>query len=188
MLLKEGLLQISGRYIGIMLRALISSKRLTIQEAFMYLSPNKMKFLLNIYPPYLGAGVSIQSIANDWKSLRVIMKLRWYNRNIVGTHFGGSLYSMVDPHLMLMLMQLLGREYYVWDKAARIEYCKPAASHVYADILITDSLLDKIKTNTQQGEKYLPEFEILVKNKLDETVAIVHKQLYTRRKPEHREK
>jgi hypothetical protein len=32
------------------------------------------------------------------------MNLRWYNTNYVGTHFGGSLYSMVDPIYMLLLM------------------------------------------------------------------------------------
>ena len=35
------------------------------------------------------------------------MALRWYNRNFVGTQFGGSLYSMVDPFYMLLLMPLL---------------------------------------------------------------------------------
>ena len=76
-------------------------------------TPRRMRWRLNLYPPYLGAGVRCTHVADDWRELRVEMKLRWFNRNAVGTHFGGSPYSMVDPHLMLLLMQLLGPEYTV---------------------------------------------------------------------------
>ncbi len=86
-------------------------------------TPRRLKFALNVYPPYLGAGVSITKVDRDWRELKVSMKLRWYNRNAVGSHFGGSLYSMVDPHLMLLLMKLLGEDYVVWDKAASIDSC-----------------------------------------------------------------
>ena len=88
----------------------------------MNFTPKQLKRILNLYPPYLGAGVRVTYIREDWKELHVSMSLRWFNRNAVGTHFGGSLYSMVDPHLMLLLMQLLGKEYLVWDKAANIEF------------------------------------------------------------------
>jgi hypothetical protein len=60
------------------------------------------------------------------------MILRWYNRNIVGTHFGGSLCSMIDPHFMLLLMQLLGKGYFVWDKASDIEFIKASTDEVTA--------------------------------------------------------
>jgi hypothetical protein len=53
------------------------------------------------------------------------MPLRWYNKNYVGTHFGGSLSAMTDPHYMLMMIQILGREYIVWDQSGTIEYRKP---------------------------------------------------------------
>ena len=44
---------------------------------------------LRKYPPYLGAGVRVTEIADDFKIIRVEMPLRFYNRNCVGTHFGG---------------------------------------------------------------------------------------------------
>ena len=50
------------------------------------------------------------------------MGLNRLNRNYVGTQFGGSLYAMTDPFFMLMLMENLGRDYVVWDKAANIEF------------------------------------------------------------------
>jgi hypothetical protein len=55
----------------------------------MTLSPKSLKRLLNFYPPYLGAGIKISHISEDWSELHESMSLRWYNRNAVGTHFGG---------------------------------------------------------------------------------------------------
>ncbi|TYO95823.1 hypothetical protein EDC39_11630 [Geothermobacter ehrlichii] len=66
---------------------------------------------LNLYGPCLGAGVKVERVSADWLELDVRMRLRWYNRNAMGVHFGGSLYAMVDPHFVLVLMQKLGREY-----------------------------------------------------------------------------
>ena len=67
-------------------------------------TPRWLRRLFNVYPPYLGAGVRVARFDDDSRFARVEMPLRWYNRNYVGTHFGGSLYSMVDPFLMIMLM------------------------------------------------------------------------------------
>lgn len=148
----------------------------------MYFSPRKLKFLLNVYPPYWGTGISITHISDDWKSLTVILKKRWYNRNAVGTHFGGNLYSMTDPHLMLMLMQLLGRDYIVWDQGASIEYIKAGRTHVTANIVVSDADIASIKEKTSKGEKYLPEFTIELKNTSEELIAKVRKVLYVRKK------
>ena len=110
------------------------------------------------------------------------MALRWYNRNAVGTHFGGSLYSMVDPHLMLLLIQLLGNEYWVWDKSAKIEFIKASKQKVTSIIKITREDLAEIKHHTKEGDKYLHEFVIEVKDEDNDLVAIIRKIIYTRRK------
>ncbi|TQV74742.1 DUF4442 domain-containing protein [Aliikangiella marina] len=154
----------------------------------MYLTPKKLKFLLNVYPPYLGAGVKIVELADDWRYVKVAMKLRWYNRNAVGTHFGGSLYSMVDPQIMLMLMNILGKNYYVWDKSATVDYIAPAKTTVYAEISITDLIISDIKEKTQRGEKYLPEFTIEIKDGAGNLIARVTKVLYIKKKPEKNER
>ena len=78
---------------------------------------NQFKRKLNLYPPYWGTGIFVKKISPDFREIIVQMKMTWYNRNYVNTHFGGSLYSMTDPFFMLMLMQILGKEYIVWDKA-----------------------------------------------------------------------
>jgi acyl-coenzyme A thioesterase PaaI-like protein len=144
-----------------------------------------MRHLLNFYPPYLGAGVKIEFISDDWRELHVSMKLRWYNRNIVGTHFGGSLYSMVDPHYMLLLMQLLGKGYFVWDKASNIEFIKASKDEVTAVFKISDGELNDIKANTDSGEKYFPIFQVEIRDKNNDLVAKATKSIYVKKKPIH---
>jgi hypothetical protein len=72
----------------------------------------------------------VQRIAPDTKSIEIEMKLRFWNANDVGTHFGGSLFAMTDAFYMLILMRHLGSDYVVWDKAASIGYRKPGRGTV----------------------------------------------------------
>ena len=138
--------------------------------------------MLNVYPPYWGTGIRVAKIAADYRELIVQMKLCWYNRNYVRTHFGGSLYAMTDPFLMLMLMQVLGREYIVWDQTARIDFIKPGKGTVRVKFLITDDDVTAIKARTAHGEKYLPEFTVAVCDDTGETICRVTKTLYIRQK------
>jgi acyl-coenzyme A thioesterase PaaI-like protein len=146
-----------------------------------------LRWALNFYPPYLGAGISVQQISPDCRQARVKMALRWYNRNAVGTQFGGSLYSMVDPFYMLLLMPLLGDDYLVWDQAASIEFIAPGKGSVYADFAIGDELLADIRAHTAAGKKYLPQLHVEVRDGEGTLVARVHKTLYVRLKPRARQ-
>ena len=148
----------------------------------MKVTPRLLRLMLNLYPPYLGAGVRLNYISEDWRELRVSMSLRWFNKNAVGTHFGGSLYSMVDPHLMLLLIQLLGKGYWVWDKSANIEFIKACDQKVTSKIRITSDDLEEIKRHTNNGDRYLHEFIIEIRDEESNLVAVVKKILYVRKK------
>ncbi len=74
---------------------------------------NWMLKYMNFWPPFLGAGIKVKNIAPDFTSLDVELKMRFWNRNYVGSHYGGTIYSMTDPWYMLMLMQNIGRDYIV---------------------------------------------------------------------------
>ncbi len=141
-----------------------------------------MRFILNVYPPYLGAGIHVDKIAADWKTVDVSMKLHWYNQNAVRTHFGGSLYSMVDPHLMLMYMQVLGKNYIVWDKTAHIDFLRPGKGKVSVRFHIPDTDLEKIFNELKTKTKVEPQYEVEVIDESAEVVARVTKVLYVRRK------
>lgn len=146
-----------------------------------------LRWGLNLYPPYLGAGVRVLHIAGDFREVRVKMGLGWYNRNYVGTQFGGSLYSMTDPFFMLMVMENLGRDYIVWDKAASIDFISPGKGPVHAEFRVDDELLAQIRQHTADGDKYLPELRVEVRDDEGTLVAIVHKTLYIRLKPRVRQ-
>lgn len=101
--------------------------------------------------------------------------------------FGGSLYSMTDPFFMLMIMENLGRDFIVWDKAARIDFIAPGTGPVYANFNIEQALLDDIRAHTAEGDKYLPELHVDVRDGSGTLVARVHKTLYVRLKPRVRQ-
>lgn len=138
---------------------------------------------LNLYPPYLGAGIRVRPVDDGGRrAIEVEMKLRWWNRNYVGTHFGGSLASMCDPHFMLLLLWELGPEYLVWDKAATVRYRKPGRGTVRARFAVAADRVAKIRRATAGGAKVEPVFETAVRDASDEVVAEVEKLLWVRRK------
>ena len=137
---------------------------------------------VNLWPPFLGAGIRVTRIASDMKSVDVEMKLRWWNANYVGTHFGGSLFAMTDAFYMLMLMANLGRSYIVWDKAASIRYRKPGKGTVRAEFRLTDDQLDDIREKVKTLTKYERTFKVEVKDEQGTVIAEVDKLLYVRKK------
>ena len=142
----------------------------------------QMKLLLNLWPPFLFTGIRVLDVSEDFRKAKVRLKLSMFNQNAVGVHFGGSLYAMTDPFCMLLVMSRLGKGYVVWDKSADIDYIKPGKGTVTAEFLITDAFIDDILANTAQGEKYLPQIPVYVKDEQGEVVAKLNRTIYIRRK------
>ena len=143
---------------------------------------------MNLWPPYLGAGIRVRDIARDWSSATVELRSRVLNRNYVGTHFGGSLFAMTDPFYALLLMHRLGERYLVWDQAASIEFIAPARGTVSATFVLPQERVEAIRAQAAGGEKVLPEFEDEIRDRAGEIVARVRKTLYVRLKPRYRSK
>jgi hypothetical protein len=137
---------------------------------------------INFWPPFLGAGIRVERIATDMKAVDVEMKLRFWNANYVGTHFGGSLFAMTDAFYMLMLMANLGREYIVWDKAATIRYRKPGKGTVRAEFRLSDSQIEDVREKLKTLSKYEPVFSVEVKDEAGVVIAEVEKVLHVRKK------
>ncbi|MCB0506802.1 MAG: DUF4442 domain-containing protein [Chitinophagales bacterium] len=138
--------------------------------------------LIRFYPTYVGAGISVKSFNDDFTQVTVQMKMHWYNRNAVGTHFGGSLYSMCDPFYMFILMEHLGRDYIVWDKSASIDFVKAEKGTVYATFEIPFERIDEIKADADKKGKGLYTFNTNIVNEHGEIVANVEKVVYVRSK------
>ena len=141
-----------------------------------------MRRYLNIWPPFLGAGIRVKRLAPDWKEIDVEMKLRRWNANYVGTHYGGSLYSMADPFFMLMLIENLGKDYIVWDKAASIRFKKPGRGTVSARFRLSDEQIDEIRQALTSQAKIERVFMVEIRDEAGVVVAEVEKLLHIRRK------
>lgn len=142
--------------------------------------PHIFKHMMNIYPPYVGAGIKADEVNFDTGVIRITMGLNKLNQNIVGTQFGGSLYSMTDPFIMLLLMQKLGNEYMVWDKSASIDFIKAGKTAVTAEMTISDDEVAMIKDLAKDGEPVFRDYSIDIKDKQGVIVAKVEKKLYIR--------
>ena len=110
------------------------------------------------------------------------MKLTAFNRNIVGAHFGGSLYAMCDPWFVLILMRALGTEYIVWDKAASIQFLQPGRGIVTATFHIPQERIAEIRLEADGGQKIEPTFAVDVLDAQGQAIAHVEKLLYVRKK------
>jgi hypothetical protein len=138
--------------------------------------------LINFYGPFLGAGVKLEKISADYLYAQVSMPLTFYNKNYMGTQFGGSLYSMTDPWYMLMLIKNLGPSYIVWDKAASIQFKKPGKGKVFAEFFLDQETIDEIKNTVATTTKMDKTFKVEVKDSSGKVIAEVDKVLYIRKK------
>lgn len=155
-------------------------KRRAKQSLMPLLTPHLLKLRLNTYAPYIGAGIKIDHISLDQGLCVVSMGLNTLNKNIVGTQFGGSLYSMVDPFYMLMLMHQLGSNYVVWDKSSQIDFVAPGDSKVTARMKIPSSEIITIQELAKDGEAVFREYKVDIVDEQQKLIATVTKTLYIR--------
>jgi len=147
----------------------------------MKFGPRAMRVLFNLWPPFRGAGIKVTHIAEDFSRLRVELRMKMLNRNYVGTHFGGSLFSMTDPFHMIMMMQRLGPGYVVWDKAGSIRFRKPGKGLVTADFHLPDEEVARVRDLVAEQGKLEPVYKVEVKNTAGEVVAEIEKTLSVRK-------
>jgi len=146
------------------------------------LGANGMRRLFNVWPPFRAAGIRVRDIAPDFRAATVELRMRLFNRNYVGTHFGGSLFAMTDPFFMILMMKNLGPGYIVWDKQGTIRFLKPARGTVTARFTLPQERVAEAVQATAGGDKFEPVFRVDIVDQDNVTVADVEKMLYIRRK------
>lgn len=155
-------------------------RRKTKKSVMPLLSPHLLKLRINTYAPYVGAGIKVEHVNLDHGLCVVSMALNALNKNIVGTQFGGSLYSMVDPFYMVMLMHQLGSSYVVWDKSSHIEFIAPGKTKVTARIKIPNTEITAIQELAKEGEPVFREYKTDIVDEQQKVIAVVTKTLYIR--------
>jgi acyl-coenzyme A thioesterase PaaI-like protein len=145
------------------------------------LSAGMLRLGMNLWPPFVGAGIHVLSIAPDYRRITVRLRLGLLNRNYFGTQYGGSLFSMTDPFYALMLLHNLPRGYHVWDKAAAIRFRTPGRHHVYAHFSLSEAQIAEVLAATANGEKYEPTWTVDIVDAAGNVIASVEKTLHIRR-------
>ena len=140
------------------------------------------RYAFNFFPAYRGTGARFTYIAGDWREVRFKLPLSWRTRNYVGTIYGGSMYGAVDPIYMIMLIQLLGPGYVVWDKAASIRFKKPGKTTLTARFVIDEAETDAIKAALADQPTIDRAYQIDLVDRDGVVHASVEKTIYIRRK------
>jgi hypothetical protein len=137
--------------------------------------------LINFWPPFLAAGIRVTRWDADWRAVDVEMRLRFWNSNFVGTHYGGSLYSMADPFYMLMLIENLGADYIVWDKSASIRFRKPGTGTVYAKFRLSPEQIADLRRQLETEPKIEATFAVEITDDAGVVIAEVQKVVHIRK-------
>lgn len=146
------------------------------------LTPGRLRRAANVWPPFLFSGIRVLHLDDDWREVRVALRLRLWNRNYVGTQFGGSLFAMTDPWWMLLLMNRIGPGYVVWDRAAEIRFVSPGLGDVFAHVVLDDARVRAVRAaaDAEPGGVTREWFETDVVTLDGTVVARVRKQLHIR--------
>jgi acyl-coenzyme A thioesterase PaaI-like protein len=141
-----------------------------------------LRWAWNFWPCFRRTGARITYIASDWSEVRVSLGLNWRTRNYVGTIYGGSLYAAVDPFYMLMLIQRLGRDYTVWDKAATIHFRRPGRGTLTASFRLDEGELETIRGLLRTEPRIDRSYRVTLEDAEGTVHVEVEKLIHIRRK------
>jgi len=136
------------------------------------------RLYFNFFPAYRGTGARVTFISADYSEIHVRLRLYWRTKNYVGTVFGGSIFGALDPMYMIQLINLLGKDYVVWDKEATVKFLKPINKTVFARFLITEDLLEEIRQEVSLNRKMHIRLPVSFVDDKDTIYATVDKLLY----------
>lgn len=148
----------------------------------------KMRWLYNWWPCIFCSGGKVEFISGDFKELHVSLQLNTRTRNRVGTVFGGSIYSSVDPYYMLMFMEVLGKKYVVWDKAASVKFVRPITDKVKCRFLISDEMVEEVKQKIAEQGEYTFDLPLHYEDESGAIYATFNKTIYAASKEFYRTK
>ena len=146
------------------------------------------KLLFNISPMYRRTGGRLLEVSDDLKFVKLKLPLTYKTRNYVGTLYGGHMYSCVDGIYMVQLINILGRNYVVWDKSASIKFRRPGNQTLFAEFKITDELLEKIEHDINEHKEKNLHLSVNLTDKEGNVYAEIEKVIYIASKEHYQSK
>ncbi len=147
-----------------------------------------MRMVFNFWPCIWCSGGTIQFIAGDFKELHVSLRLNIRTRNRVGTVYGGSIYSSIDPFFMLMFMEILGKDFVVWDKGATIKFVRPLTGKAKCRFLISDEMINEVKHHVELRGEYSFDLPVHYQDDAGKVYAVFTKSIYAASKAFYKKK
>jgi acyl-coenzyme A thioesterase PaaI-like protein len=146
------------------------------------------KYGFNWSPMYKRTTAKLVEVSDDLHYVKIRLKLNWKNRNYAGSIFGGSMLAATDPIYMIQLLQILGNDYVVWDKAVEARYKKPGKSTIFGEFKFSKDEIETIKAKVAaENETDIVKTMSLVDEKQN-IIATFNKTLYIADKRFYKEK
>lgn len=146
------------------------------------------KYGFNWSPMYRRTTARLTEVSDDLHYVKIRLKLNYKNRNYAGSMFGGSMLSATDPIYMIQLIQILGDDYVVWDKAVTAKYKRPGKSTIYGEFVFTAEEIEALKNQlkTEQQVDIIKTMQLV--NTKAEVIAEFSKTLYIAQKAYYKQK
>lgn len=153
------------------------------------------KYMFNWSSMYRRSTGKVIKVSEDLHYVKIKIPISFKNRNYVGSIFGGSLFSATDPIYMIQLLNILGEDYVVWDKAATINYKRPAKENVFAEFIFSKDEVVNIKNNVAINNEIdiIKNLNIVTKNgtiisELEKTLYVANKAYYKQKRKQKLQK
>ncbi len=146
------------------------------------------KYGFNWSPMYRRSTAKLTYVSDDLLTVTIKIPISYKNKNYVGSIFGGSLFSATDPIYMIQLLNILGDDFVVWDKSAKIKYKRPAKSDVYASFKFSKDEIEVIKQKVIVQGEFDCEKQLLITTKDGTIISEVEKAMYVATKAHYKNK
>ncbi|APX98995.1 DUF4442 domain-containing protein [Lacinutrix venerupis] len=146
------------------------------------------KYGFNWSPMYKRSTAKLIQVSDNLQYVKIRLKPSWKNRNYAGSIFGGSMLSATDPIYMIQLIQILGDDFVVWDKAASIKYKRPAKETIYAEFIFLDEEIEAIKSEIKLKNEVNITKKLTLKNTDNIVFAEIEKTMYAATKSHYKQK
>ena len=146
------------------------------------------RLLFNLSPMYKNTGGKLIKVSDDLHYIKIQLLFNYKTRNYVGTIYGGHMYSSVDGIYVIQLIHILGDNYIVWDKSAKIKFKRPANKTLFADFNISDELIEQIKNDIEKDKKKDYNLFVNLTDKNGNIYAQVEKVIYIASKEYYKSK
>ena len=127
-------------------------------------------------------------VSDDLHKVVITLSLNWKNKNYVGSIFGGSMLAATDPIYLIQLIQILGDDYVVWDKAVTARYKRPAKSRIYGTFLFSEKEIKDIKNKIAESHEIDITKTMNLIDEKQQIIATFSKTLYIADKQFYKEK